>query len=175
LNSLRRIPESQRSAYLETLGADVGSVQRDSLFYANLLEDLKKSIGDDESSNDAAADRVVDRMQKLGFTSCSYSEAQGGPPAGESPRPWRKVLDWLLRLQAQVVEFFTSAGEAFQALLEQYVQGLNATPPAIAVGILPPSFGVEFGTEIFLNPAMRTTYRTFLRSLTAEFKASFAQ
>ena len=161
MDSLRQGAETQRSAYLEALGANVGSVQRDGLFYINLLEELKNSIGSNESSNDMAADRVVERMKILGFASCSYSETQGGPPQGQSPRPWRKVLDWLLGLQAQVIEFFTSAAEAFRTLLDDFARNLNTTLPGIAVGILPPSVGLEFGVDVFLSPAVRTAYRTF--------------
>jgi hypothetical protein len=175
LNRLKQIPETMRSVYLKGLGADIGSVQRDGLFYVNLLESLKNSIGPNEPSNDKAADTVVDRMKKLGFASSSYSEKQGGPPEGESPRPWRKVLDWLLGLQAQVVQFFTNAAEIFRTLLDEFARRINTTPPAIAVGIFPPSIGLEFGTDIFLHPEMRAAYRTFVSSLTAEFKASFAQ
>src|ERR1700733_12916705 len=175
LDLLRQTTQTDRSAYLQALGADIGSVQRDSLFYVNLLEELKNSIGLDESSNDMSADRVIERMQTLSFTSCFYSEAQGGPPEGQSPRPWRKVLDWLLGLQAQVVELFTSAAEAFRALWDEFARSLGATPPEIALGIFPPSVGFGLGVDVFLNPAMRTACRTFLRSLTVEFKASFAQ
>jgi hypothetical protein len=157
------------------LGADIGGVKRDSLFYVNLLEQLKNSIGPYESSNDMSADSVIERMQTPGFTSCSYSELQGGPPEGQSPRPWRKVLDWLLGLQAQVVEFLTSAAETYRALWDGFARSHGATPPEIALGIFPPSVGFGLGVDVFVNPAMRNAWRPFLRSLTVEFKASFAK
>jgi hypothetical protein len=64
-----------------------------------LVERLKNA------PSDATADAVVEQMLALGFVSASWPEAVGGPPPHESPRPVRRVLNWLFELAAKVGRF----------------------------------------------------------------------
>jgi hypothetical protein len=90
LVELSQLPLEERLRHLWALGSDIGSVQRDGLLYANLLEQLKNAVGEDEAHNDAAADNAVARMKAWRLSSAEMPSDVGGPPQPASPLPWRK-------------------------------------------------------------------------------------
>jgi hypothetical protein len=104
--------------HLLALGADIGSVKRDSYIYANFLEQLKQaaptSVGD--AAADEVADNVVERMKTMGFTSAKLPEQYGGPPDRRSLRPWKGVMKWILRLLRKAGQFLLNAIRAFTLL-----------------------------------------------------------
>jgi alkylation response protein AidB-like acyl-CoA dehydrogenase len=123
---------------LDVLAGDIVSVQLDALVYRNLIERLKNS------PSDATADEVVDQMQTLGFASSSWPEAVGGPPPHESPRPFRRVLDWLLRLAAKAAEILLNIVECAGATLASC--GVTAVVISMSWH---PEVGFEFPTNLF--------------------------
>jgi hypothetical protein len=136
-----RLNEAVQMEYLGVLGRDIGSVQRDGLFYSNFVESLKNS------PTNLVADEVVDRMQMLGFASASWPFPVGGPPPHESPRPWKRVLDWLLKLLAKAGKFLLNCVEFAMVTLRP----LGAS--AVAVGVAwPLSVSFEFPPELFQDP-----------------------
>lgn len=138
---LSNLGDKERDQYLKLLGQDIGNAQRDGMLYANFLEILKTD------PSDAVADGVVDKMQRLGLASTSWPFAVGGPPPHESPRPWEKVLDWLLRLLANVSKFVMNC--VHFAMVSLAPTGVSA----VAVGVaLPLSVSFEFPTQMFTQP-----------------------
>jgi hypothetical protein len=130
-------PPTLSDASLTVLAGDIVSAQRDALVYGNLIERLKNS------PSDATAGEVVEQMQTLGFVSASWPEAVGGPPAAQSPRPFRRVLDWLLGLAAKVARFLLSCVECAMASLAS----LGVT--AVALGVSwAPEVSFEFPTDM---------------------------
>jgi hypothetical protein len=133
-------PETVRQEHYKVLARDMASAQRDGLFYFNALERLKNE------PNDTVADEVIDRLEKeLGFTSISLPlpEWAGGPPKGESPRPFKKVLEWLIQQVAKVGKFLLNAAAFITARL--YDLGLSA----VAVQLpWPPQVSIEFAPSV---------------------------
>jgi hypothetical protein len=71
-----------RNAIPESAGTDIGSVQRDGFFYANLLEKLKLAapVSADDTPADEEADAVVERMKIIGFRAPTYQRTRAGRP-----------------------------------------------------------------------------------------------
>lgn len=152
-----KLRESEQDKYLEILGRDIGSVQRDGLFYSNFVERLKNS------PSDSLADEIVNRMQTLGFVSAMWPYAVGGPPPHESPRPWKTVLDWLLKLLSKVGKFLLNA-VAFTTVTLRHL-GLSAV--AVSVG-WPLSVSFEFPPDLFRDPPTWNRARMFLDNILTE-------
>jgi hypothetical protein len=145
--------------HLTVLAGDIVSAQRDALIYANLIECLKNS------PSDTTADEVVERMQTLGLTSASWPEVVGGPPRHQSPRPFRRILDWLLRLAAKVARFLLTCVECAMASLAL----LRVT--AVAVGISwMPQVSFEFPTDMHTKPEEWRRARKFLGDMLTELQ-----
>jgi hypothetical protein len=160
LGGLAWLSEEDRERHLIALGRDLGSVQRDGFFYGNFLEQLKRS------PDDTTADKVVDTMIELGFTSPRWLPTIGGPPLGKSPRLWKDVLDWLLRNLAKVGKFILNAADVLVATLAEELRTLSA----VAVGAVPlPSLGVEFSMELFQKESAWTAVHKCLENLHDEF------
>jgi hypothetical protein len=153
LQQLRSLPEDNLNLYLRVLGQDLGSVQRDSLFYWNSLEKLK--LSQDEST----ADAVVEAMDKLGFASVKWPANVGGPPPHQSPRPVDRVLKWLLGLLAKVGKILLKIADVLVASLEKY--GVDVS---VAIGAFPPSIGADVSTTLWQNEVVWTAVHGFLNS-----------
>ncbi|HEY1347168.1 MAG TPA: hypothetical protein VGF54_19445 [Streptosporangiaceae bacterium] len=133
-----RMPEYLQKQHLADLGRDMASAQRDGLFYFNALERLKNE------PNDTVADEVIDHMKDLGFTGAGLPEEVGGPPPGRSPRPFRKVMEWLIRQIAKVGKFLLNAVAFITTRL--YDLGLSAV--SLQIG-WPPAVSFEFPPGLF--------------------------
>jgi hypothetical protein len=137
------------------LAGDLASAQRDGFIYTNMLERLKSS------PSDTTADEVVEQMQALGLASASWPEAVGGPPSHESPRPIRKLMDWLLGLIGKVAKFL--------AKCVNYVMTSLDNVQAVAVGVsLPPSVSFEFPASMFKSPEQWQNTWPFIDKMVAE-------
>jgi hypothetical protein len=148
------LPKRLRLEAQAVLAADMASVQRDGFIYTNLIERLK------DSPNDTTADNVVNQMKALGLASGDWPEGVGGPPSPQSPRPFKKVLDWLFKLKAQVTRFLMNCVTFVMTSLDSV--------SAVAVGVLPPSVSFEFPSSLFDDPeAWDTTWR-FMDEMTVE-------
>ena len=143
--------ETAKLQYLDLLGRDIASAQREQFFYRNALEQLK------DNPDDKTADAVIDRLKLLGFTSVGFPDASGGPPRHESPRPFRKVLDWLLRQLAKVGRFLLNAVAVITASLHEF--GLSAVAVDLA---LPPGLSVELPVNLFRDAARWPRAKKFL-------------
>jgi hypothetical protein len=144
-------------ASLAVLAADIADAQRDAFIYTNFIERLKTE------PSDTRADDVVKQMKTLGLRNASWSEDAGGPPPGESPRPFGKVLDWLFRLVAKVSKFLLNCVNFVMTSLSPL--GVSA----VAVGIsLPPSVSFEFPPSLFQNAPAWTRVREFLDGVVRE-------
>lgn len=149
-------PERVTDACLAVLARDIASAQRDGFLYTNLIERLK------DAPSDATADEVVEQMRTLGLASADWPEEVGGPPRRESPRPVRKVLDWLLGLAAQVAKFLMDCVGCVAASLSEL--GVSA----VALGISwPPSVSFEFPPGLLVDPTWSRA-RAFFDHLLAE-------
>jgi hypothetical protein len=138
------------------VAADMASAQRDGFIYANMLERLKTS------PNDTTADEIVERMQALGLASASWPEGVGGPPAHESPRPIRKMIDWFLTLMGKVTKFLLKCVNYVMTSLENV--------SAVAVGVsLPPSVSFEFPASMFEDTEQWHIAWRFIDTMVAEF------
>lgn len=144
---------------LAVLAADMVSAQRDAFIYANLFERLK------DSPDDETADGVVEQMRTLGFASADWPAAVGGPPPRQSPRPFRKVLDWLLKLAAQVTRFLLNAAEYVMTSLPDVVSAV-----AVEVSVAP-GVSLEFPTSLINRPVDWQRARVFLDAKIAELSA----
>ena len=157
LNPTPPPPLSEES--LTVLAGDIVSAQRDALVYGNLVERLKNS------PTDATADEVVEHMQTLGFASASWPEPVGGPPPHDSPRPFRRVLDWLLGLAAKAARFLLTCVECAMASLAL----LGVT--AVAVGISwAPEVSFEFPTDVDTRQQEWQRARKFLDDMLTELQ-----
>jgi hypothetical protein len=157
LPTLSNLSNEAREGRLRVLGGDIGSVERDGLFYSNFVECLKNS------PKDSVADEVVDRMQMLGFASAGWPPAVGGPPPHESPRPWGKVLDWLLGLLAKVGKFLLNVVTVATRTLHDF--GLSS----VSVGIgWPLTVSFEFPKETVQDDRWWTNARVMLDSIIGE-------
>jgi hypothetical protein len=148
------LPKPLRVEAQAVLAADMASVQRDGFIYANLIEQLKNS------PNDRTADKVVGQMKALGLASATWPEPAGGPPAPKSARPFKKVLDWLFRLRAQVTRFLMNTVNFVMTSLDSV--------SAVAVGVVPPSVSFEFPSSLFDDPQAWDRTWGFLDKVTAE-------
>ena len=157
LEQLASMSDESREVYLKVLGQDLGSVQRDNLFYSNWMEQLK------HSPNESTADAVVDAMTQLRFTSAAWEGKPGGPPPGQSPRPFDRTLNWLLGLLVKVGRMILKIADALVAMLSR--QGVDF---GVAIGAFPPSFGVEVSTTLFQNSSVWDSLHRFLESAQLE-------
>ena len=136
----------ERLKYLEALGADIGSVQRDGFLYANFLEQLKQAIpaltGD--TAADQIADNIVERMKTMRLTSANLDEELGEPPPPQSPRPWRAVINWLSRLLQQVGLFLVNSIQAFVALIRELMLDANKQIAISFSAGIPPAVAFQF-------------------------------
>jgi hypothetical protein len=153
LQQLGSLADDTLTLYLSVLGQDLGSVQRDSLFYLNSLEKLKLSQDTD------TADTVVEAMEKLGFASAKWLPDAGGPPPKQSPRAVDRVLNWLLGLLAKVGKMILRIADVLVASLERY--GVDV---AVNIGAFPPSIGVDVSTTLFKQEVIWTAVHGFLTS-----------
>ena len=145
--------------YLSVLARDLADAQRDGLLYTNLFERLKNS------PDDATADAVIEQMQTLGLASADWPPTAGGPPLPESPRPFRKVLDWLMGLLGKVWRFLLAGVDAIRASLA----GLGIS--AVAVGIsLPPQVEFELSTELITRADEWKRAQKFFDGLVTELE-----
>jgi hypothetical protein len=148
------LPKPLRIDAQAVLAADMASVERDGLLYTNLIERLKNS------PSDTTADQVVSDMERLGLATAKWPEDVGGPPSPESPRPFKKVLDWLFRLRAQVTKFLVNC--------VNFVMTSLKSVSAVAVGVWPPSVSFDFPSQLFDDPeAWDATWR-FMDKMTIE-------
>ncbi len=138
LEKLASLSPGSRELYLSVLGQDLGSIQRDSLFYSNWIEQLKRS------PNDATADAVFDAMDQLNFASVQREATTGGPPKSQSPRPFNKMLNWLLGLLVKVGKIILKVADALIAMMSE--KGVDLS---VSIGAFPPSFGVDVSTTLF--------------------------
>lgn len=144
---------------LAVLAGDIASAQRDAFIYTNMIERLK------DDPDNSTADKVVKDMITLGLESATWRTEVGGPPSPESPRPFKKVLDWLFRLVAKVSKFILNCLNFVMTSLPKL--GVSA----VAVGIsVPPSVSFEFAPDLFNNPAAWKRAREFLDNLVAELE-----
>ena len=153
-------PEELPANAMTVLAGDIVSAQGDALLYSNFIERLKNS------PSDTTADEVVDQMLTLGLTSAGWPEAVGGPPPHESPRPWRRVLDWLKKLAADVAGFLLRCVESAGATLR--VAGVTAV--AVNVSWPWPQVSFEFPTDIFSRHAEWQKAREFLQQMLTELR-----
>jgi hypothetical protein len=151
-------PVELDDAALAVLAGDIASAQRDAFVYTNLIERLKNS------PSDTVADEVVEEMMTLGFVSAGWPEYVGGPPEPESPRPFRRVLDWLLRLAAKVNKFLLNCVHFVMASLS----GISAVAVGISWG--PPSVSFEWPTKSFQDHAAWEKVRNFFDNVVAELE-----
>jgi hypothetical protein len=126
-------PENVQQQYYKALARDMASAQRDGLFYFNALERLKNE------PNDTVADEVIDRLEDLGFMSIGLPEEAGGPPPGRSPRPFKKVLEWLMQQLAKVGRFLLNAA----AFITNRLYDLGLSAVAVSIG-WSPQVSIEF-------------------------------
>jgi hypothetical protein len=138
------------------VAGDMASAQRDGFLYANMLERLKTS------PNDRTADEIVEQMRALGLASGSWPELVGGPPTHESPRPFRKMVDWFLSLMGKVTKCLLKC--------VNYVMTSLDNVSAVAVGVsLPPSVSFEFPASMFDSTEQWHTAWRFIDTMVAEF------
>jgi len=148
LTVLSQLPLEERLQHLWALGSDIGSIERDGLLYANLLEQLKNAVtstGDDEADdvrNDEAADEVLARMRAWGLSSVDMLPEVGGPPRPASPVPWRKLMDWLLSRLRDIGEILLKLIDVFWALVKD-IAGATSISISVDVG-LTPTLGFSF-------------------------------
>lgn len=153
------VSEDLKDRVVRVVAADIVSAQRDGLLYRNLIERLKNS------PTDETADQVVDQMQAMGMASASWPEAVGGPPPHQSPRPWRRVLDWLLWLAGEVTRMLFDMIDKVRTWLASV--GVSA----VAVGLSwSPEISFEFPTPELESGAAWHRAREFLDSMVEELE-----
>ena len=133
-----RLPEFMKDNHLAVLAEDMASAQRDGLFYFNAIERLK------QEPTDEVADKVIENLKTLGFSSIGMPPSAGGPPPGKSPRPVRKALDWLSKQLAKVGRFLLNA----VAFLTTQLSDLGLSAVALEIG-WSPAVSVEFPANLF--------------------------
>lgn len=144
------LPEEQ--THLRALGGDLGSVQRDGFFYANFVEQLKRSPTDETATD------VIRTMESLDFASVRWPQSVGGPPPHCSPWPWRPVLNWLWTNLRKVGAIILKIADTLVGIL--IGGGLGVSAVTVSAG-LTPQIGVEFSTELF-NSRFWVPVREFL-------------
>lgn len=165
-------------SYLTTLGADIGSVQRDGYFYANFLEQLKQaapvSVGD--AAADEVADNVVERMKTMGFTSANLPEQYGGPPERKSLRPWKGVMKWLLRQLRKVGQFLANSIQAFGTLAGSLVvEAVNKISVGFSAGFPLAVVGFEFDLAYLTEDTTRDILNRFINAILDEAERLFEE
>jgi hypothetical protein len=171
LLNLQLLPPNEKEKRLLTLGADIGSVQRDSVLYTNFLEQLKlvaplSTKPPAVKAANQAADDVVTRMKMMGLTSVNWSPDQGGPPREASLRPWRDVVDWLWRQLAKVGRFLANSIEAFMALARDLVlDALTAISFSVSI---PPALGFEIDPNYFTDNKKWSILKRFIDAILTE-------
>jgi hypothetical protein len=136
-----KLSETARQEHYKALARDMASAQRDGFFYFNALERLKNE------PKDAVADEVIDRLGDLGFMSIDLLEEAGGPPRGQSPRPFKKVLDWLIQQLAKVGKFLLTAA----AFITNRLYDLGLSAVAVSIG-WSPQVSIEFAPHVLRDP-----------------------
>ena len=136
-----QLPANVQQEHYKALARDMASAQRDGLFYFNALERLKNE------PNDTVADEVIDRLKDLGFMSISLPEEAGGPPPGKSPRPFRGVLEWLIKQLAKVGKFLLTAA----AFITNRLYDLGLSAVAVSIG-MSPQVSIEFAPHVLRDP-----------------------
>ena len=136
-----KLSETARQEHYKALARDMASAQRDGLFYFNALERLKNE------PKDAVADEVINCLRDLGFMSIGLLEEAGGPPRGQSPRPARKVLDWLIQQLAKVGKFLLTAA----AFITNRLYDLGLSAVAVSIG-WSPQVSIEFAPHVLRDP-----------------------
>jgi hypothetical protein len=152
-----QLPEYLQQKHYKVLARDMASAQRDGLFYFNTLERLKSE------PNDTIAGEVIDRLKDLGFMSIGLREEDGGPPPARSPRPFRKVLEWLIQQLAKVGKFLLNAAAFITARLHDL--GLSAV--AVNIG-WPPAVSIEFAPSVLRHPPHWNKAKEFFDSFLEE-------
>ena len=137
------LTDGAKRLHWATLGRDMASAQRDGLFYFNALERLKSE------PDDTVADEVIEHLKDLGFMSIDLGEEFGGPPPGESPRPFKKVMGWLIQQLAKVGRFLLNA----VAFITATIKDLGLSAVALQIGC-PVSVSFEFPPDLFRNPPL---------------------
>src|SRR5215472_11257560 len=155
------LPDDERRRYLRALGADIGSAQRDGFFYANFLEQLKQAapLSTDDPDADKAADNVVERMKVMGFTSANLDERHGGPPKGNSPRPWRAVMKWLSSLVRKVGRFLVNAAQAFGVLARNLIADAPSKTAISFSASIPPAIAFSIDFDYFTDSSKWKKFR----------------
>jgi hypothetical protein len=166
------VPDDDRRKYLKALGADIGSAQRDGFFYANFLEQLKqaatRSTGDLDA--DKAADQIVERMKAMGFTSASLDERHGGPPKGNSPRPWRAVMKWLSSLVRKVGRFLLNAAQAFGVLARNLIADVPSRAAIAFSASIPPAIAFEIDFDYFTDVNRWKMFKEFIDAILGQME-----
>lgn len=161
------LPDDERRKYLRALGADIGSAQRDGFFYANFLEQLKRAapLSTDDPGADKAADQVVERMKAMGFTSAKLDEQRGGPPKGNSPRPWRAVMKWLSSLVRKVGRFLVNAAQAFGVLARDLISDAPGQTAISFSASIPPAIAFSISFEYFTDSSKWKMFKEFTNAI----------
>jgi hypothetical protein len=154
------LTDGDHEMYLNALGGDLGSVQRDSFFYTNFVEQLK------QSPSDATADKVIRTMEELDFASVRWPETVGGPPSHHSPRPWDRVLKWLFGNMAKAGNIILKIADTVAGIL--IGGGLGVSAVTVSAGVPSPQIGIEVSTELF-NGRFWGPIRKFLDEVQAKF------
>lgn len=164
---MQSLAPTEKAEYLRVLGGDIGSVQRDGFLYANFLEEMKQSIpgpGGDEEAN-KAADKVIERMKAMGMVSASLDEQDGGPPKGQSPRPWRAVMNWLWKLLQKVGRFLLNSIESFVTLAKG-ILGEAADQASVSFSAsIPPAVSFEIDAAYFTSPDTWKKFKEFFDAI----------
>ncbi len=161
------LPRDEWLRYLQALGADIGSVQRDGFFYANFLEQLKQAalVSTGDAGADQVADSVVERMKAMGFTSANLDEQHGGPPRGKSPRPFRAVINWLSGLIRKVGRFLVNAIKAFGVLARELISdAASQAAVSFSTGI-PPAIAFAINLEYFTDSSKWDVFKDFIDAI----------
>lgn len=152
-----KLSETARQEHYKALARDMASAQRDGLFYFNALEQLKNQ------PDDTVAGKVIDRLQKLGFMSIDLQEEAGGPPQGNSPRPVKKVLNWLIQQLAKVGKFLLNAA----AFITNRLYDLGLSAVAVSIG-WSPQVSIEFAPHVLRDPPRWRKAKEFFDSFLDE-------
>jgi hypothetical protein len=159
LDQLALLSDEDRRRYLDVLGKDLGSVQRDGFFYTNFTEQLK------QSPDDATAEKIINTMEEIGFTSVKWHHSIGGPPPHESFRGWKRVLNWLIRNMAKAGQIILNIAEFLAGVLS----GLGIAAVTVAAAAPLPQVGIDIPTDLFNNRNVWTDIRQFLENAQVTF------
>jgi hypothetical protein len=162
----------ERRKYLKALGADIGSAQRDGFFYTNFLEQLKRAapLSTDDPDADKAAGEVIERMKVMGFTSANLDEQHGGPPKGNSPRPWRAVMKWLSSLTRKVWQFLVNAAQTFGALARRFTADTKSHATISFSASIPPAIAFDVDLEYVIDSNKWKLFKEFLNDIWAQME-----